>query len=148
MQIIIIIHIQGNTHIQTNNQWLSLTDQLNLGVRVVEVDTHWVEGYLRIAHCGGAHIAMFNRLIDAVNVVAKLLGQTIRWDTETFGCTPSLSSIPAGDQRRFLDALQEVGAWMNVPENADEFVVLFLDDQEDLQGWVRVVVWMMMMVCT
>lgn len=72
------IPLQGNTHIQTNNQWLSLTDQLNLGVRVVEVDTHWVEGYLRIAHCGGAHIAMFNRLIDAVNVVAKLLGQPIR----------------------------------------------------------------------
>jgi len=28
--------------LRTNDQWLSLTDQLNLGVRVVEVDTHWV----------------------------------------------------------------------------------------------------------
>jgi hypothetical protein len=28
--------------LRTNNQWLSLTDQLNLGVRVVEIDTHWV----------------------------------------------------------------------------------------------------------
>lgn len=128
---------QGNTHIQTNNQWLSMTDQLHLGVRMLELDVHWVEGALRIAHCGGAHIAMFNRLIDAVNVVAKLLGHSIRWDTETFGCTPSLSSIPAGDQRRFLDALQEVGHWVHDPVNADEFVVLFLDNQLDLQTWVR-----------
>lgn len=29
--------------LRTNDQWLSLTDQLNLGVRLVEIDTHWVE---------------------------------------------------------------------------------------------------------
>ncbi len=28
--------------LRTNNQYLSLTDQLNLGVRSVELDTHWV----------------------------------------------------------------------------------------------------------
>lgn len=28
--------------LRTNDQWLSLTDQLNLGVRSVELDTHWV----------------------------------------------------------------------------------------------------------
>lgn len=28
--------------LRTNDQWLSVTDQLNLGVRSVELDTHWV----------------------------------------------------------------------------------------------------------
>lgn len=125
----------GNTHIQTNNQWLSLTDQLNLGVRNVELDTHWVEGDLRIAHCGGAHIQLFDKLIEAVNVVAKVLGAKIRWDTETFGCVPSLSSIPSGDQRTFVDALQELSAWLALPEHQQEFLVLFLDDQMDLKTW-------------
>ena len=35
---------QSSTSIlRTNDQFLSLTDQLNLGVRAVELDTHWVE---------------------------------------------------------------------------------------------------------
>jgi hypothetical protein len=29
--------------LQTNDQVLSLTDQLNLGVRMIELDTHWVQ---------------------------------------------------------------------------------------------------------
>ena len=34
---------QGSQHeLQTNNQWLSMTDQLNLGVRVLELDVHFV----------------------------------------------------------------------------------------------------------
>ena len=28
--------------LQTNNQWVSVTDQLNLGVRVLELDVHFV----------------------------------------------------------------------------------------------------------
>jgi hypothetical protein len=28
--------------LRTNDQWFSLTDQLNMGVRLVELDTHWV----------------------------------------------------------------------------------------------------------
>ena len=34
---------QGAKHeLQTNNQWFSLTDQLNMGVRVLELDVHFV----------------------------------------------------------------------------------------------------------
>ena len=29
--------------LQTNDQVLSLTDQLNLGVRMIELDTHWFQ---------------------------------------------------------------------------------------------------------
>jgi hypothetical protein len=121
--------------LRTNNQWLSLTDQLNLGVRVIEIDTHWVGGVLRVAHCGGLHVEALNTLVKALNTVAKLLGHHIRWDTETMGCDPSLSSIPAFLQRTFKDALEEVKIWMDLPENEDELVVLFFDDQPNLGQW-------------
>ena len=63
-------------------------------------------GVLRIAHCGGLHVPLLNRLVDAINLVARLMRSPIRWDTETVGCVPSLSSIPAMEQRLLTDALQ------------------------------------------
>jgi hypothetical protein len=61
----------------------------------------------------------------------------VRWDTETLGCSPSLSSIPTKDQRLFSDAVGEIADWLRQPENRDEFLVLFLDDERDLEAWVR-----------
>ena len=121
--------------LRTNNQWLSLTDQLNLGVRVVELDTHWVAGRLRIAHCGGLHVGPLNALVQTLNVIAKLLGRSIHWDTETLGCNPSLSSIAADDQRPLIDALKEIKDWLDADANAQELLVLFFDDQPDLKQW-------------
>ena len=38
------VHAQANNAVlRTNDQILSLTDQMNLGVRGVELDTHWFE---------------------------------------------------------------------------------------------------------
>ena len=54
---------------------------------------------------------------------------------ETIGCEPSLSSIPVLEQRTLVDALKEVHAWLEA--NPGEFVVLYLDDQEDIARWVR-----------
>lgn len=124
--------------LRTNNQWYSLTDQLNMGARVLELDTHWFSGDLRIGHCGGLHVPTLNRLVEALNLLAKLFQHEIRWDTETFGCSPSLSSIPAGDQRPLTEALREVADWLRQPENAREFVVLLFDDQADLEDWDKV----------
>ena len=37
-------HLQASeAYLQTNNQYLSLTDQMNLGVRIVELDTHFFD---------------------------------------------------------------------------------------------------------
>ena len=68
-----------------------------------------VGGILRIAHCGGLHVPQLNKLIDAINFVARLLHRHIRWDTETLGCVPSLSSIPTQEQRLVTDAMQVGG---------------------------------------
>ena len=48
----------GGGTVQTHNQVLSLTDQLRLGVRLIELDTHYMarlggEGTIKVAHCGG-----------------------------------------------------------------------------------------------
>ncbi|KAK9841564.1 hypothetical protein WJX74_007998 [Apatococcus lobatus] len=126
--------VSSDAKFETDNQILSLTDQLNLGLRNVELDTHWVQGSLRIAHCGGLH-SDFDILIQSINVIAKLLGHPIQWDTETVGCDPSLSSIPVLEQRLLHDALSEVRAWLDSPENAGEFLVIYFDDQIDLQAW-------------
>lgn len=48
------------------------------------------------------------------------------------GCNPSLSSIPADMQRSLESAFQEITSWMQKPENQNEFLVLFFDDQPDL----------------
>ena len=49
-----------------------------------------MQGNFRIAHCGGYH-GNLDVLINALNVVAKLLGHPIRWDT---GAGPSAASSP------------------------------------------------------
>ncbi len=39
-----LIYLQASeAYLQTNNQFLSLTDQMNLGVRIVELDTHFFD---------------------------------------------------------------------------------------------------------
>ena len=121
--------------IRTNDQYFSLTDQLNMGVRMVEIDTHYVLGSLRVAHCGGLHVDALDKLVEALNYVAKTLGYDVRWDTETVGCNPSLSSIPADYQRLFVDALLEIKSWMDDPRNGREFLIIYLDDEPDLLGW-------------
>lgn len=95
-----------------------------------------LQGDLRIAHCGGFHSAL-DRLVTALNVLAKLLHHPIQWDSETIGCQPSLSSIPAAEQRTLLTAMQELADWLAVPNNQQEFLIVFFDDQMDLAAWVR-----------
>jgi hypothetical protein len=74
--------------LRTSNQWLSLTDQLRLGVRAVELDTHFFLGQLRVGHCGGLHLGALDGLLRALNKVAALLGHNVRW-------APPLHAAPA-----------------------------------------------------
>ena len=41
----------SSSKLRTNDQFLTLTDQLNLGVRAVELDTHWVEVGINVNSC-------------------------------------------------------------------------------------------------
>ncbi|RHY28535.1 hypothetical protein DYB32_005898 [Aphanomyces invadans] len=116
----------------------SLTDQLRLGARLVELDVHWVDDDLRIAHCGGFESPMLDELISWFNKIAKRLGIEIQWDSETVGCMPSLSSIPAHSQRPVQDALDEIAAWLHAPQNEHEFLLVYFDDETNLLKWHKV----------
>ena len=48
----VFVNLQSSSSkLRTNDQFLSLTDQLNLGVRAVELDTHWVEVFTQANSC-------------------------------------------------------------------------------------------------
>ena len=52
----------GDAPLRTNDHWLSLTDQMNLGVRTMELDTHWVQVISPLppsyacSHSGSSHV--------------------------------------------------------------------------------------------
>jgi hypothetical protein len=143
--------------VHTNDQLFSITDQLQMGVRFIELDVHWFNNDLHIAHCGGFHSKLLDEMIQGLNYIAKLLGTDIEWDTETIGCKPSLSSIPASEQRKLTDALKEIATWLHRPgtvlstsidqkrcyemfsiENRGEFLMVFFDDESNLFKWMKV----------
>nr|AIG55694.1 secreted protein [Thraustotheca clavata] len=127
-----------NLVVHTNDQLFSMTDQLRMGTRFIEMDVHWVDDELRIAHCGGFDSSALDDFVSWINAVAKLLGMEIQWDSETVGCKPSLSSIPAHQQRPVVHALEEVAAWVHAPENQGEFLLIYFDDQSNLLKWHKV----------
>ncbi|TYZ64664.1 hypothetical protein PybrP1_006352 [[Pythium] brassicae (nom. inval.)] len=129
---------KSGLRVHTNDQLFSLTDQLQMGVRFVELDVHWFNRDLHIAHCGGFRSSLLDGFIGALNEVAKLIGTDIQWDSETIGCKPSLSSIPASEQRSLDAALAEIAAWLHAPANQDEFLLVFFDDEANLIKWKKI----------
>ncbi|ETO63129.1 hypothetical protein F444_19096 [Phytophthora nicotianae P1976] len=124
--------------VHTNDQLFSLTDQLHMGVRFIELDVHWFDGDLHIAHCGGFKSKLLDGMIEVFNEIAKLMGTGIEWDSETIGCKPSLSSIPSNEQRPLKEALRELSTWLHAPEHKDEFLMVFFDDETNLMRWKKV----------
>ena len=46
-----LLHIvDRHSYVRIADQQLSITDQLRTGIRMIEIDTHWFDGQLRIAH--------------------------------------------------------------------------------------------------
>jgi hypothetical protein len=106
------------------NQEFSMLDQLRMGVRFIEMDPHWFAGELRLCHAGGLHIPALDKLL---HYIEQRYNVTIDWDSEQIGCTPW--------DRPFSSGLAEFTQWLFAAENADEVVVLYLDDDEELNEW-------------
>lgn len=114
--------------VQISNQWISLTDQLNSGIRSLELDTHWYEDHLRICHAGGVHLEKLDMLIEELS---RILHVPIDFDSETIGCF-------ALHYRTVEDAMTEIKDWLLLHDHDDEIVYMFFDDNDDLQLWDRV----------
>ncbi|CAI5739204.1 unnamed protein product [Hyaloperonospora brassicae] len=118
------------SYLMTNNQVLSLTDQLDIGIRFLEIDVHFFLNDLRNGHCGNLDMP---GLMGFIETFGKTLGNygVFTWGPELLGCFPSTSGIKASDQPLIRDSLDEVKAWLNA--HPTEFVVLYMDTAPEMK---------------
>ncbi|KAK8815551.1 hypothetical protein WA538_004680 [Blastocystis sp. DL] len=127
-------YLQFN-EVRTISQYYALTDQLNMGVRHLELDIHYFHGQFRMSHCGFS-IGIVNYLFHFMENVLKWLN--FKYDTDTIGCLPSFNGIPAEDQLLLRPVLEEIRQWMELPRNRDEILILYLDTSVNLIRWKKV----------
>jgi hypothetical protein len=146
-----LVEITGNEDIRwdTSNQLLSFTDLLQMGLRHLELDVHWVFQTLVMAHCGGVSIDQIDEKIAEINEkLAEKTDKQIRWDSESIGCFPSGSMIYSKDQRSLDEALSEINDWFNLRSTYQQatfpqelqaealpFLMLMLDVTGDDGDW-------------
>uniref|UniRef100_A0AAV1VBY5 PLC-like phosphodiesterase n=1 Tax=Peronospora matthiolae TaxID=2874970 RepID=A0AAV1VBY5_9STRA len=118
------------SYLKTNNQVLSMTDQLDIGIRFLEIDTHFFLNDVRTGHCGALGMPA---VTEFINALGKTLGNygKFTWGAELLGCFPSISGIKASEQPLTRDSLDEVKAWLNA--HPTEFVVVYLDTGADMK---------------
>jgi len=92
---------------QDPNQVYSLTDQLRMDVRAIEIDVHWWPSPFGNLSTGGKWVTMCHG--DSSQVPGVHIGCT--WD------------------RPFQDVLDEVATWLRA--NPTQFIVLYLENQLD-----------------
>jgi hypothetical protein len=91
-------------------QHLSLVDQLNMGVRHIEVDVWWgpkqdeKNGDMVVCH---SPVPLYP--LGKVNRAAEAAGLTLEYDMRNMSCI--------GTKRMFTDVLTEIKDWMMRPEN-------------------------------
>ncbi|EEY67465.1 uncharacterized protein PITG_17556 [Phytophthora infestans T30-4] len=119
------------SYMRTSNQFLSLSDQLDLGVRFLELDVHFFASSLRSAHCSDSGVAFVDdaasALVSSLESVLDASGQdsTVQWGSELVGCLPSLSGIRADEQRLHNESLGEIATWLS--SHPDDLVVLYTE---------------------
>lgn len=97
-------------------QYLSLTDQLRMGVRHLEIDIWWdpVRSDIIVCH---SPIPLYP--VGNISRTAEAKNITLDWNPLKMSCI--------GTKRRFSEVLREVRDWMIRPENTKEFVMLYFD---------------------
>lgn len=88
---------------QDANQPYSITDQLDMDIRAIELDVHWVPSPYGNADTGGY------------------------WPTLCHGSTQGPVHVGCSNDRPLQDGLAEVAAWMTA--NPSAFVLLYLENQ-------------------
>jgi len=98
-------------------QYLSLTDQLRMGVRHVEIDIWWGTPLSKEIIVCHSPIPLFN--VKNVTKQAEANGLNLIWDPKEMSCL--------GTRRSFGDVLNEIKDWLILPENLNEIIVIYLD---------------------
>ncbi|GMF35326.1 unnamed protein product [Phytophthora lilii] len=85
------------SYLKTNNHVLSLTDQLGIGMRWIEIDTHYFLDDFHTGHCGKLGSGSIQTFFDAFDSQLSKYG-TILWGPELLGCFPSVSGTKTTDE--------------------------------------------------
>ncbi len=102
-------------------QYLSLTDQMRMGARHLEIDIWWgpINKEVEVCH-SPIPLIPFNNITRA----AEDAGLNLEWDWKNMSCI--------GTKRAFSDVLTEVKDFLTLPENSQEIMVLYLDTKFQL----------------
>jgi hypothetical protein len=95
-------------------QHVSLLDQLNMGLRHLEVDIWWWPSENDVVSC---HSPIPLWPVGDINRRAEEAGLDLEWDPLNMCCIHN--------RRAFADVLQEVKGWLDA--NPSEFMVLYID---------------------
>jgi len=108
---------QGDDMREGVSQHLSITDQMRMGVRHVEIDIWWDELIDGVIVC---HTPVISPLkVEQINLGAQAANLSLVWEPKNTSCR--------GTKRTFVDVLTEVKDFMHQEENLEDVVVLFLD---------------------
>lgn len=107
-------------------QHLTLVDQLNMGIRHLEVDVWWgpkqdLDGKV---HDGKGDLVVCHSPVPLYPVgeiqrQAEAAGLNLQFDAKNMSCI--------GTKRLFVDVLTEIKDWMMLEKNKEEFVMLYID---------------------
>ncbi|KAK1946013.1 hypothetical protein P3T76_003061 [Phytophthora citrophthora] len=117
------------SYLKTNNQVLSLTDQLGIGMRWIEIDTHYFLDDFHTGHCGNLGSNSIQTFFDAFDGQLDKYG-TILWGPELLGCFPSISGIKTTDEVTTRSSMQEVKDWLDA--NPTELVMIYMDSGSEI----------------
>eukprot|EP01117_Protostelium_nocturnum_P016735 TRINITY_DN668_c0_g1_i4.p1 TRINITY_DN668_c0_g1~~TRINITY_DN668_c0_g1_i4.p1 ORF type:complete len:607 (-),score=196.55 TRINITY_DN668_c0_g1_i4:94-1914(-) len=99
-------------------QEYTMTDQLNIGIRALHLDPHWVFNATRLCHSGAQVV-----IVDEIaKLWAEYYNETLDWDSQNLFCSPW--------DRTWEDGLKEIEEWLSLPSNSREFLFIHDDDQQ------------------
>lgn len=104
-------------------QWFTMTDQLNMGVRHMMLDPVYFMGEMRLCHAG----TTFSIVDKVIKYLDKVLNITIQFDSRDLGCMPH--------DRTFSSGLAEICDWMQQSGNENEFVMVYINDEGHSADW-------------
>ncbi|KAJ0399724.1 hypothetical protein ATCC90586_010315 [Pythium insidiosum] len=126
----------ANLFVRTNNQFLSLTDQLDIGARFLELDAKYFARSFRSGHCSRIDIPFLDdfssNLAATVEDLVSSAGQrvAVEWQSSLIGCLPSLGGLRAADHRLHRDSLQEIADW--TARHPHDLVVLYTEIGDEI----------------
>ena len=104
-------------------QWFTMTDQLNMGVRYMMLDPVWFFGEMRLCHCGTA-FPWFDTVLEFIEY---MLNMTFEFNSRDLGCTPFDRTLESG--------LEEIYEWIVHPEHQNEVLMILLNVQGEHADW-------------